>query len=111
MNKVKLLEIRFGSYVKLFFMSGLSFGLVLGVILFVISLFGAPVYARIGNTVYTGLYGGVLGLVISPLICSLISGWSSIMMYLPFKFLLKIVKGMDFQLNTRGSNNLQDSEK
>jgi len=54
--------------------------------------------ATLGNTVYTGIVGGVLGLVLSPILCGLIWAWFAIVSFLPFKLALKMLKRINLNV-------------
>ena len=94
MKKITIYRIGFGSYIKFFILSGASLGIIMGIFFLIVGLMGGPVTAHIGNTSYSGLTAGVLGVFIAPLVCSLIFAIFSFFMYLPFKLLLKVFRGI-----------------
>jgi len=61
-----------------------------------IGLFGAPVNANIGSIQFTGQLAGIIGLVMSPLLTSIIVVWFALIAYLPLKLILKIFKNISF---------------
>ena len=101
MKKITILKIGFRSYVKLFFLSGISLGVFAGIFFLIVGLMGGPVTAYIGNTNYSGLTAGVLGLFIAPIVFSLVFAWFAVIMYLPFKFFIKFFKGLKVNVQTQ----------
>jgi len=96
MKKIHVRRLIFGSYIKFFFFSGIAFGIVFGVLALILSLFGAPVYAYVGNITFYGLTAGVLSFIFSPLLCGAIFAWFALVMFLPFKLLTKIFNKLKF---------------
>jgi len=94
MTKIALHRLSFGSYVKLFFLSGIGLGAVFGILILIIGLVGGQVDVHIGNNNFSGIEGGVLGFIASPIAFGCVFAWFSVLMYLPFKLILKIFKGI-----------------
>jgi len=81
---------------KLFFLSGVSVGVFMGIFFLIFGLAGWPVEVNIGDSYYTGLGGGVLGFFMAPLITGAIFAWFALLAYLPHKLFLKIFKRTRF---------------
>ena len=96
MKEITIRKLCFGSHVKLFFLSGIGFGMILGIPFLLIGLFGGPVNANIGDYKFTGIAAGIVGLLLSPILCGCGFAWFSVCMYPPFLLVLKIMKGITF---------------
>jgi len=94
MEKLVLQKIGFGSYLKIFALNGLGFGVVTGVLMLIIALFGGDVTAYIGEREWYGITAGLIGLVMAPPLAAVISFFFGILMYLPFRLVLKVWKGI-----------------
>ena len=119
MEKLTINKIGFGSHAKYFFLNGFCCGLAAGVLMLIASLFGAPIWANLASTQYTGLTAGVIALLISPISFGLFLTWFGVLSYLPFKLLLKArgiklrVQYLESQLgsdNTFGETDYQGFE-
>lgn len=98
MNTVNLVHMKFTSYIKLMIAIAASTGIVFGLILFILSLFGAPVTAELGTTVYTGVTAGIMSVLISPIVFLFLGLIWGIISFLPFKLALKVFKGMTIEV-------------
>ena len=98
MDKVTVLRMRFGSYVKFFFLSGVGAGVIMGVIMLIAGLLGAPVYANIGSYTFTGMEGGVVAFLMSPILTGAVFAWFGMLSFLPFKLLLKLFRGITLSM-------------
>ncbi len=100
MNETKLIQISFGSFIKLNATIYLAIGILTGILTFFISLIGGNVIANLGNTEYEGIIAGVIGLFLSPIASSIIGAFFGIFAFFPFKLFLKIRKGMKLIIST-----------
>ena len=101
MEEKNLLQIKFGSFIKLFSSIFLSLGTAVGILAFVISLFGGNVTANLGSTQLTGIPAGLLNLIIFPIIFYLIGVIWGLLAFLPFNFFLKLIKGLKLKVNMK----------
>ncbi|MCL2811115.1 MAG: hypothetical protein FWD25_04405 [Clostridia bacterium] len=115
MEKLTLRKISFGSYIKLFLLGGVSLGVVIGALLFIMALFGLPVTSNIGTIEFEGIAAGFFALLIVPLALALVFGFFSLFMYPCFRLMLKIFNGIKIKafiktpLNSGIDNDIQDS--
>jgi len=79
----------------LFFLTGLSFGLAFGLLMFVISIFSNNVFFNVGSTVYRGMTAGIFGLAFSPL-WGIVLAWFALVMFLPFKLFMRVFERLEF---------------
>lgn len=101
MKKITIRKISFASYVKFYVISGIGMGVVLGLIFFLIGIFGAPVRANVGSTNFAGLGAAAIGAILFPIIGMVPFLWFSVISYLPFKLILKIIKGMEMNIEVQ----------
>ena len=94
MEKIIVRRLRFGSYVKLFLFSGLSLGAVIGLVMFALSLFGVPVHAYIGDFELWDIGAGAFALIFAPVLCAAMAAALAAVMYLPFTFIARLLKGI-----------------
>ena len=97
MYNLILKKISFGSFVKIFTLGGLGFGVFIGILMLVIALCGGPVTATFGTTVYSGMVAGVLGLISCPIAGAFAFLWFSIFLYPFFTLILRIVRGINIR--------------
>ena len=90
-------------------MGRLGLGLVLSVITLIVGLCGGPAYAIIGTVEFTGALGGAVAMVLIPITFSLTMAWFGIVMFLPFKLLLKLRRGVWLRLDMEQSE-LENAE-
>jgi len=113
MESVVLRKISFGSFIKIFFLLGIASGILLGLFLFILSLFGAPVTANIGETEWYGITAGVISLFLAPLICAALYFFASLPTYPIFLLVLKLLKGIKVNAlllpSTQGNTETQAS--
>lgn len=92
---MEIKNINFGSFVKLCFFIALSFGVVVGLVMFIMSLFGGNVYCNLGSIHITGILAGIINIFLFPVFISIIGILYSLIAYLPFKLILTyFVKGI-----------------
>ena len=98
MQKLKLRKIRFGSFVKLFAISGVGFGILVGIIGLIVALVGGDNFAEInlfGNTYQaTGIVAGLIGLALGPIVGSLCLAIFGIFCFPGFAFFLLIFRSV-----------------
>lgn len=76
----------------------ICFGITIGVLGLIIGIFDGPIYATIGAKVYTGLSGGFLFLIGSPIISVIFNMILGLITYWPFKLLIKIIRGLSLYI-------------
>ncbi|MCA1066130.1 hypothetical protein QTG56_25415 (plasmid) [Rossellomorea sp. AcN35-11] len=109
MEHLHVKGIGFGSYLKLMLILSLSVGLVLGAILFILSIFNGDVYAYIGPIQLTGVLAGIFSIFLSPLIFGIWGLIIGLVSFLPVKLTLKVIKGIKMNLNlVQGDINTND---
>ncbi len=94
MIKLKITHIKFTSYMKLYCIMSICFGMVIGLIGFIIGILGGPVSVSIGESIYTGFVGGLLGLIVFPLFIGIFGNIIGLVTFLPFRLFMKIKKGV-----------------
>jgi len=92
MQQISIKKIAFSSFIKLFVLTGLSSGVILGLFLFISIVFFGSGSAKIGTTTYYGLQGGIISLFITPFICMIIGFFGGIFGYFSFRILVKVLK-------------------
>ena len=98
MEEKNLVQIKFGSFIKLCSSIFLSLGIVIGILAFVISLFGGNVIATLGTIQLTGITAGLVNIILSPIIFSLVGLFFGLFAFLPFNFFLKLIKGLKIRV-------------
>ncbi len=98
MKEINLVQITFGSFIKLFCVFFLSIGVFMGILAFMISLFGGDVVANVGATQLTGIKAGVTNLFLFPIIFTVAGFVFNLCSFLPFKYFLKIIKGLKLKM-------------
>jgi len=93
---IAIRRLKFDSYLKLTFLTGIGVGMVIGSTLFIMGLLGLPVHANIGPIRFTGQTAGFVSLVMSPLLTSFMVVWFGLIAYLPLKLILKVFKNIRF---------------
>lgn len=94
MKQKKLYQINFKSYVELCISIAIPFGFIFGVLSFIISLFGGNAYSSILLFQLSGIPAGIANLIIGPITLALMGLFFGIISYIPFKFYLKMIKGI-----------------
>ncbi|GAA0335344.1 hypothetical protein GCM10008967_27730 [Bacillus carboniphilus] len=89
----------FSSYIKLMLLISVSSGLIFGIILFTLSLFGFNVYVNFGSTHIRGVSAGIISIFLSPMMFTFLGIIFSLFSFLPFKYALKFTKGIKINLN------------
>jgi len=89
-------RLSFFSYVKLFFLSGLGFGVILSVSFLIAGLTGGRVTANIGQYYFTGTAAGVIGFFISPIVGGLGFAWFGLVLYWPFRLVMRVLWKVTF---------------
>ena len=101
MEEIVLRKIGFGSYIKIFLLSGIGIGICIGILMLVLGLLGAPITATIGNTVYSGVTAGLLSLPMGVVAGAFIFGWFSLITFPVFKLFLKLSNGIKIKVMVR----------
>lgn len=91
--RVNVKKIRFSSYIKLFVLAALPFGLIMGIIGFLFSLIGGDAKANLGSVTLTGIPAGIVLIIMFPIIYGFFALIFSLLSYLPFKFMLIKLNG------------------
>ncbi|PAB59185.1 hypothetical protein [Anaeromicrobium sediminis] len=115
-STIEIRKISFGSFIKLFLFVFFSLGITIGILLFIMSLFGGNVYANIGPLRLTGIMAGVTNIFLVPLLTILISIIYSLTAYIPFKLINSyIFKGIkltgDFTFIEENKNDTDQLEE
>lgn len=96
---LRMKEISFGSYLKLLIVISLSSGLIFGFILFILSIFSSNVYTNLGSIQLHGIVAGIINIFLSPLLFAFFALLIGLLSFLPFKFTLKLMKGIKINLH------------
>ena len=110
MEKISLRSLSFGSYVKLFALSGVGSGVVIGVLIFIIALLGGNAHANIGNIRFEGVPAGAVSLLMGPVLGGLIFAWFAVVMYWPFKLILKMFGSIEFTALAEGAHTQEEED-
>ncbi|MCK4892192.1 MAG: hypothetical protein KAS78_05995 [Candidatus Pacebacteria bacterium] len=94
MEEKNLLQIKFGSYIKLSCSMSFGLGVAMGLLMFVIALLGGNVYTNLGPIQLTGISSGVVNIFFAPILTLLTGLLFGLFSFLPFKLFLKITKGI-----------------
>ena len=108
MENIILRRLRFGSFVKLFLISGLCAGAIIGLIMFVIALFGGDVNANIGSLYFSGIGAGAFALILAPAVCAIMAAILAAVAYLPFTYIIRHLKGITLtaEIEHRGNTEI-----
>lgn len=87
---------------KVFMMSGLGFGIILGVLSFLGAFLGSDVSVTFFDTVLTGPIAGVAALLVGPLTSVILFSLLGLISYVPFFIILRIKGKIDLMLRIRG---------
>lgn len=109
MNKIIIKNIKFSSFMKLFFVFSMCLGILIGILGFIAGIFNGPVYVNIGENVYTGFVGGLLGLVVFPLLSIIFGAILGLLTFYPFKLYLKMKKRLPLYIEVE-SDEIQNEE-
>ena len=92
MQQIIIKKIKASSFFKLFILTGLSWGIILGVLFFImIGLCGIG-NVQFNDITYDGLIGGIVSIVILPAIGVSMSFIFAVFSYFPFIALVKVLK-------------------
>ncbi|KKP37273.1 hypothetical protein A2483_00210 [Candidatus Peregrinibacteria bacterium RIFOXYC2_FULL_33_13] len=94
MEQKKLFQIKFKSFVRLCVSIAFPFGFVFGALTLIMAFLGGNVYSNIIFVQLTGVPAGLANLIVGPIILAFIGLVIGVLSYLPFKFYLKIRKGI-----------------
>jgi len=92
MERIDIQKLKFGSFTKLVCIISTMFGITIGFLFFLFSLFGGSVYANLGNIEFTGVTAGVINIFLVPIIFAFFGFIIALLSYLPFNLYLKILK-------------------
>lgn len=92
MHKIELRSLKFGSYVKSILLVSIASGVIFGFLLLIIGIFGGDVEANLGAIELTGVAGGMASLIILPIIFSIFGLIVSLLTFIPFRLMLKVLK-------------------
>lgn len=84
---IKMKNLNFINFVGLCSKIGISFGIVVGIIAFVGSLFGLSVENTLGFMTVTGAPAGILSILLGPVVGGVEGLIAGIMAYLPFRWI------------------------
>ncbi|WFD11784.1 hypothetical protein [Tepidibacter hydrothermalis] len=92
---LEIKKINFVSFIKLCAVIACSWGIVLGLLLFISSIFGGNVYCNFGSIHITGVIAGIMNMFLFPIIITIGGILLSVVIYLPFKFInAYVLKGI-----------------
>ncbi|SEQ12390.1 hypothetical protein [Piscibacillus halophilus] len=98
MDTLQIQGIKFTSYIKLLLIISISTGTLLGLVMFIMSLFGGPVTAELGTKVFSGVTAGILGIFMMPIMFLFFGIVIGLVSYIPFKVALKLMNGLTINL-------------
>lgn len=98
MESKKLLQITFGSFIKLISIVFFCLGVLGGIIVFITSIFGGNASVHIGPLEIYGIPAGVVSIFLFPIIFYLVGIVIAILSFLPFSMYLKKIKGIDLKI-------------
>ena len=101
MKEINLLQIKFGSYVKLTCTIFLMFGIIFGVLALLMGIFGGYVSFNFGTTVYTGMTAAIINVFFGPIFTFIAGLLFGLFTFLPFKFFLKSIGGIKLKVKTK----------
>ena len=107
MDKIVINKLGFGSYVQLFLLTGLCLGAIVGLIMFIIALFGGPVDAYIGSFAFSGIGAGAFALIFAPFACGILAAGLAAVMYLPFTLTIRLLKGIKLTAEIEHKNDIE----
>lgn len=94
MEEIKITKMQFGSYIKLVALNWLSMGFILGILMFVLSLFGQEVNTNLGPFILHGVAGGISAIVVGPIVFLIFGLIIGLCGYVPFNLMLRVIKGI-----------------
>lgn len=94
---VRCTKLNFSSYLLLCLFMSVSFGLFLGALIFLLSLFGVQASTNFLFIEFQGIAAGVTSLLIVPFIMSLMGLFYALLSYFPFRLLLNLFKGISLK--------------
>lgn len=97
MEQKKLFQIKFKSFVMLCVSITFPFGFVFGALTLIMALLGGNVYSNIIFVQLTGIPAGIANLIVGPITLAFMGLVIGVLSYLPFKFYLKIRKGITIE--------------
>ncbi|GAA0358602.1 hypothetical protein [Bacillus horti] len=96
-TEIRVEHLKFGSLVKWSIYVTLSAGIILGLLFSVLSLVGFEVEATLNGEQLTGVQQILFLLFVTPIMILLLGIFSSIILYLPMRLVLKIKKGISLK--------------
>ena len=99
MEELRVKEISFESYLKLLILIFLLVGLILGILFFIMSIFGGNVNVTLWTIQLRGVIAGIVSIPLLQLMFSLVGLIIGILSFLPFKYVLKFKNGITINLN------------
>jgi len=93
-DRTVIKDLGFGSFMKLSAVMSASLGAAFGLFIFIAGLLGGEVRTSLGRIMLPGAAGGAASLVVAPLFFAVFGLLSGLAAYLPFRFILKISKGI-----------------
>lgn len=100
MKEVTMERLTLGSFMKLSGAAGAAFGVLVGIVGFIASLFGADVFIVFGGLPrLSGIAAGIVGLPLMPVVFGLLGVVAALVLYWPFTAVLRLFGGV--RLNGR----------
>ena len=112
MRNVKIIEIKFSSFIKLACFIALSIGIIFGLLMFFrISLFSVYIKTNTGLILFHGVPAGIAAIVVGPIIFVIFGLIIGILGYLPFKLMLKFLKGITLNVKLEDTSDIDVLEQ
>jgi uncharacterized protein YacL len=71
-----------------------SFGVITGILFFIIGLMGGNITANLGESILYGVPAAIASIFISPVVALFLGVFVCLLTYFPFKLFLKLIKGL-----------------
>ena len=97
-------KLDFTSYLLLGLVMSFSFGLFMGVLIFILSCFGAETKSHLFSLQLKGIAAGFSSFIMAPVVMTFFGLFFTVFSYPPFTFLIKIMGG----LKLSGQFSIQD---
>lgn len=111
MERKKLFKIKFKSFIALCLSIAAPLGLAFGALSLIGSLIGGSAYSNLFIYHLQGITAGIANLILAPLLFSFIGLIVGILSYFPFKFYLKVKRGIVIEGAWGETNTTQKSSQ
>jgi len=82
-------------------------GTILGLVLFVVSLFGVPVHVYIGSFNLWDIGAGAFALIFAPAVCAIMAAILAAVAYLPFTLIMRHLNGIKLTAEIEHTSNTE----